>query len=78
MIVNVLIVLASLVAIFLIVAALQPSDYRVTRSIVIATPSSTPFVYVNDLHRWLEMSPYAKMDRAARYTFEGPASGVGA
>ena len=78
MIIYVFIVLAILVAMFLIVAALQPSDYRVSRSIVIAPPSSVPFGYVNDVHRWLEMSPYAKMDRAARYTFEGPADGVGA
>jgi hypothetical protein len=34
---------------------------------------------VNDLHKWQsQISPYAKYDTAAKYTFSGPPSGVGA
>ena len=78
MIAKILITLAVLVLVFLIVAVFQPSDYRVERSITISAPPALAFNQVNDLHKWQEMSPYAKMDPAAKNTFEGPSAGVGA
>ena len=78
MIAKIFIVLAVLVVLFLIVAALQSPDYAVSRTTTIASPASVPFAYVNDLHRWQEISPYVKMDPAAKYTFDGPAAGPGA
>ena len=33
---------------------------------------------MNDFHKWSDWSPWAKLDPAAKNTFEGPASGVGA
>ncbi len=78
MLIKILIGLAVLLAIILVVAAVQPKDYRVARSTSVVAPASIPFTYANDLHRWLEVSPYAKFDAACKYTFEGPSSGVGA
>lgn len=78
MIAKILIVLAVLVVIFLVVAAFQPEDFRVERSIAISAPAAYAFEQVNDLHKWQEMSPYAKMDPAAKYIFTGPTAGVNA
>jgi hypothetical protein len=72
---TILIVLVVLVVAFLIVVALQPSEMRVARSVSIATPASVPFTQVNDLHRWQEISPYAKLDLTASYSFDGPSAG---
>jgi len=69
--------LAVLLVAFLITAALRPDDLRVKRSITISTPAAFPFAAINDLRKWREISPYAKDDPAAKYTFEGPAAGVG-
>jgi len=78
MIAKILITLAALVVIVLIVAAFQPEDFRVERSIVISAPAVLAFEQANDLHKWQEMSPYAKLDPAAKYVFTGPSAGVDA
>jgi len=67
-----------LVAGFAGIVALQPSDFRVTRSATIAAPPETVFSQVNDLHRWEAWSPWAKLDPAAKNSYEGPAAGIGA
>ena len=49
---TILVVLAVLMIGFLIVVALQPGDFRVSRSLTInATPAAT-FEQVNDFHKW--------------------------
>lgn len=73
----ILIGLAAVVVIFLIVAAMQRSDFRITRTAIIAAPASTVFEQVNDLHKWNAWSPWAKLDPNARNTFDGPPAGVG-
>jgi carbon monoxide dehydrogenase subunit G len=78
MIIKIFIGLAVLVILFLVVASRRPDDFRVERSISISAPATAAFAYVNDLHKWQEMSPYAKLDPAAKYTFTGPLAGVGA
>src|SRR3954469_14086199 len=78
MFIYLLVGFALLVVVFLIVASRQPDDLRVERHITVAAPAALAFAQVNDLRRWLEMSPYAKEDPAAKYTFAGPAAGVGA
>ena len=75
---KVLIVLAAIIGVILIVAAFQPSAFRVSRSTVVAAPASTVFSEVNDLHRWQAWSPYEKVDPAMQRTFEGATTGVGA
>ena len=70
--------LVAAVVVICVVVALQPADFRVERSITISAPAAVVFARVNDLHRWQEFSPWAKLDPAAKNTFEGPAAGVGA
>lgn len=69
---------AVLVAVFLIAVALQPSDFRVSRSAVISAPPSVVFGHVNEFRRWQTWSPWAKLDPQATETYEGPAAGEGA
>ena len=57
---------------------LQPDDYRLTRQTVIAAPAAAVFAQVNDLQKWENWSPWAKLDPNAKVTFSGPQSGAGA
>jgi uncharacterized protein YndB with AHSA1/START domain len=63
---------------FLVVVAIQPSTFRVSRSTDIAAPPEIVFAEVNDLHRWEAWSPWAKIDPASRTTYAGAESGEGA
>ncbi len=74
----ILVSIAVIVVLFVIIVAMQPADFRVTRSATIAAPPDAVFVQVNDLHNWEAWSPWAKLDPAAKSTYEGPAAGVGA
>jgi polyketide cyclase/dehydrase/lipid transport protein len=74
----ILIALAAVVVVFLIVVALRPADFRVSRSTTISGPASAAFELVNDFHNWEQWSPWEKIDPAARKTYEGPRAGVGA
>jgi len=74
---KILIALAAVVAIFVIVVAMQPSEFRVERSTTIAAPAETVFAHVNDFHKWEAWSPWAKLDPDAKISFEGPESGAG-
>ena len=75
---KILIGLSAIIVIFLIVVALQPADFRISRSAVIAAPPAAVFEQINDFQKWNAWSPWAKLDPNAKNTFEGPASGVGA
>ena len=75
---KILIGLAALLAVFVIVVALQSPTFRVERSIAIAAPTSDVFPQINDLRKSHVWSPWVKLDPAAKYGFEGPPAGVGA
>jgi carbon monoxide dehydrogenase subunit G len=75
---NILIAVAAIVAVVVAVIAVQPSQFRVERTIVIAAPTEVVFAQVNDLRKWQDWSPWAQLDSAAKATFEGPDTGVGA
>ncbi|WP_333876078.1 SRPBCC family protein [Methylobacter sp.] len=74
----ILILIAIAAIIFVIAVAMQPSDFRVTRTDTIAAPASAVFAHVNDLQKWEAWSPWAKLDPEAKNSFEGPSSGTGA
>lgn len=69
---------ALLIVVFAIAVLMQPSEYRVQRSLAMAAPQERVFEQVNDFHNWQPWSPWAKLDPNAKYTFEGPPSGTGA
>lgn len=74
---KILFVLVALVLIFVVVVALQPSEFHVERTVTVDAPASTVFGEVNDFHKWDAWSPWAKLDPNAKVTFEGPPAGEG-
>ncbi len=71
-------IVAVIVVGFLIVVAMQPSDYRVSRSVTVAAPAAAVFPQVNEIKKWEPWSPWMKLDPNATSKYEGPAAGVGA
>ena len=74
---KILIALAAILLIFVIVVAMQPSEFHVERTATVAAPQADVFARVNDFHKWEAWSPWAKLDPAAKVNFEGPPSGEG-
>jgi hypothetical protein len=74
---KILIALVAIIALLLIVVALQPSEFSVERTATMAAPPATVFEQVNDFHKWEAWSPWAKLDPDAKIAFEGPPSGAG-
>ncbi len=78
MIKKILLVLALIVAAILIAAAFRPGTMEVLRSARVNANPEAVFAVVNDLSRWNEWSPWAKLDPEAEYRLEGPGQGAGA
>lgn len=75
---NILIGLGVLIAVVVGVAFVLPQNVRVERSAVMAATPEEIFSIVNDMSRFNEWSPWAKIDPETKYTIDGPPSGVGA
>lgn len=75
---TILIALAAMIVIFLIVVAFQPSQFRVTRSIMVDASPAAVFPQVNQLKNWEAWNPWGQVDPAMKLTYAGPAAGVGA
>lgn len=78
MILKIVLGFAALLALLCLIVALQPSDYRITRSATIAAPPAVVFEQINNLRKSLAWNPWVKLDPAAQFGFEGPPAGVGA
>jgi len=70
--------IAIFVVVFIIIVAMQPSSYRVVRSLAIAAAPDALFPHMNDLKTWEVWNPWAKADPNMKVTYGGPVSGVGA
>lgn len=57
---------------------LLPGRTHVERSITIERPPAEVFATLNSFRRFNEWSPWFAADPQAKYTYEGPAEGVGA
>ena len=75
---KILIALAAIVVVFVAVVAMQPSEFRIARTATMSAPAPAVFAQVNDFHNWEAWSPWAKLDPAAKNSFEGPPAGTGA
>ena len=81
MLTTILIVIGAIAAIILIlvvIIAMQPSDFRISRSAAMAAPSEEVFPQVNDFHNWDGWSPWAKLDPTMKQTYDAAPSGAGA
>jgi hypothetical protein len=75
---KILIGLAVLVAIFLVVVAFQPAEFRVVRSEVIAASPEIVHGQIDDFANWKNWSPWHKMDTTMKLTLSSPSAGAGA
>jgi hypothetical protein len=75
---KILIPVAVIIGGSLVVVALQPADFRVTRSATIAAPPAAVFAQVNDLHNWQAWSPWEKLDPGLKRSYVGAPAGTGA
>jgi Polyketide cyclase / dehydrase and lipid transport len=78
MLIPILIAVAVIIIGLVIVVAVQPAEFRITRSNLVSAAPAVVFAQVNDLHQWEAWSPWAKMDPNAKNTFAGSAAGMGA
>jgi carbon monoxide dehydrogenase subunit G len=75
---KILIAGSLLVFALLIVVALRPAEFLITRSASISAPPAAVFAQINDLHKWEAWSPWAKIDPTMKQTYEGASAGTGA
>lgn len=74
----ILIAIAAIVVLFIIVEAMRPNVFCVTRSAGIAAPPEKFSPHVNDLHKWEAWSPWTKMDPSCKNSYEGSPAGISA
>jgi len=75
---KVLVGIVVVIGVFLVVVAMQPSEFRIARSAAMSAPAAVVFAQVNDFHKWEAWSPWEKLDPAMKRRFDGAASGTGA
>ena len=75
---KILLGLALVIVVFVIVVATRPAEFRVVRAATIPAAPDAVFPHINDLKKWQEWSPWAKIDPNCKVAFEGPVEGSGA
>ena len=78
MLTTILIIVGLVIVVLAIVIAVQPSTFRISRSVTVNAPASAAFAQVNDFRKWESWSPWEKVDPNTKKTYEGSPSGVGA
>jgi uncharacterized protein YndB with AHSA1/START domain len=66
------------VSIYGIGALILPDEKRIERRIDIAASPAAVFTVVNDMRAFNDWSPWAQIDEATIYRFDGPREGLGA
>jgi hypothetical protein len=74
----ILIAVAAIVAVFVVIVALQPAAFRIERSATMRAPASAVHAQVNDFQNWRAWSPWENVDPALKRVYEGPRAGAGA
>ncbi len=78
MLITILVAIAVVIVLFIAIVASRPADFRVVRSATMPAPAAVVFEQVNDLHKFQDWSPWAKVDPQCKLTYDGPTSGTGA
>jgi len=66
------------VGVVLVLAAFQPDQLDIQRSLAINAPNEKIQPLIEDFHRWTEWSPYETRDPNLQRTYSGAERGVGA
>ncbi len=78
MLIKILIGLVVVVVAIIILSRFQADTYTVERTGTIAAPPSVVYAQLIDFHNWVKFDPCIEQDSSTAFTYEGPASGVGA
>lgn len=68
----------ALVLLVVIIAALRPSEFRITRSLLISAGPEMLFPYINNLKKFQEWNPFYAKDTSVKMEYAGPEAGPGA
>ena len=68
---------AALIALLLVYAAVQPSEYFIARETVVKAPAEAIFPHINNSKKANDWMPWAASDPAIKMSFSGPDEGVG-
>jgi len=75
---KILTALGILILVFVVVGALLPRDYKVSRSVVVKAEPAKIHAFVGELKRWDEWAPWKEADPTIVTTLGPSTSGVGA
>lgn len=78
MIPTIVVIILILVIGLVILVSRQPSEFQISREIIIAAPPESVFPEINNVHRFQAWNPWSKLDPDAEIGFEGPDEGTGA
>jgi len=59
----ILLTVVAAIVVFVIVVAMQPAEFRVSRSALIAAPATKVFAQVNELRKWEAWNPWGDSTR---------------
>ena len=71
-------VLVAGIAVVLILAAMKPDQFRISRTAAINAPPEKIFPLINDFKAWPAWSPYETKDPAMKRTYSASSAGKGA
>lgn len=76
---NISIVIAVLLALFVVIGLFLPSKWEVSRSLAMSASKQRIYDEVANLQNWLKWSPWTgEKDQTLKYSYEGPMVGAGA
>jgi hypothetical protein len=78
MIWYILLTVVAVLGIIAIIASTKPDVWSIHRQAAIPGTPAQIFPFMHDLHKFMEWSPWAKLDPDMKLTYGGPASGTGA
>ena len=74
----IILAICAVIVVLVVIIALQPSEFQVSRSATMSASPQAVFEQVNDFHKWDAWSPWARIDPEMKQTFEGAPAGTGA
>lgn len=75
---KILLGLGAVLAVLAIVIAMQPDEYRYTRSTTVNAPAAAIYPQISNLRNWANWSPWDDLDPNARIEFSDNVEGEGA
>lgn len=75
---SILLIVATLVAVVLVLAVTKPETYRIERSLTINAAPEKIFALINDFHNWSRWEPQDRQDSTLKREYFGAENGIGA